>query len=689
MPHILNMKPQQIVLVIVCILALLVSGWRITSFLRTQAIPEASSLATGPLDTSPIPAPSVDVPGLGLGGPEDRKWIEYYYRNPSRKEAATILRRIAGSAKGDENSDVTAHFFSMALHGETALIAQLEAQLGNRETSARDFLKKVAGDAGAQGDSMLQDQKGQRFLWAEYLATGDMARIDAILSVFDEPESDHNRQLQAAARDQMLKSAPFHADVYHAVLQAARLADGERLAGIQAIADRLRATLQEPVGNLLTRASNLANQGDCAQARHLVEEALRIFPDSVWAQETLARVAEIDGKLEEAQTAMRRAVAIYPMESGHYYALARICFLRGDYEAAARGYEKAIELGYPSPAVWHAVARAYQEKGDRENAIRCFKEYLKREPHGPNEFLVKGYLSSVKVVIKEDPNDIVAMLLRADYATLENRLATILHQKQRNELGASEISAAYETLCTNPGGRFGFETFMAHFERWASQRPESHFAHAAYGIVLTEHAWNARGDGWASTVTDEGWKLFNERLEKARKELERSYALDPTDPIAPAHLIRVALGLGLDRNEMEKQFQRGKAASPDEYDLYEMKLNYLKPRWHGSEEEMLGFAREVVKNAPEDSMAPLVLAKAHWDLYDQNGSDRRYFQRPGVWEELKPVYVKICKHFPKAMERQNWFALTAFYAGDYETVVRETQTIGDNWSADGHKFMLG
>jgi hypothetical protein len=41
------------------------------------------------------------------------------------------------------------------------------------------------------------------------------------------------------------------------------------------------------------------------------------------------------------------------------------------------------------------------------------------------------------------------------------------------------------------------------------------------GTFDTTYAWDARGDGWADTVTEEGWRGFHDRLGQARAALER------------------------------------------------------------------------------------------------------------------------------------------------------------------------
>ena len=90
--------------------------------------------------------------------------------------------------------------------------------------------------------------------------------------------------------------------------------------------------------------------------------------------------------------------------------------------------------------------------------------------------------------------------------------------------------------------------------------------------------------------------------------------MDPSDAIVPAQLIKVEMGLGSSYSEMEKQFQRAFQADSREYTAYKAKLDYLMPKWHGSKDMMFSFARDAASNAPPDSLIPLILPQAHWEM---------------------------------------------------------------------------
>ena len=100
--------------------------------------------------------------------------------------------------------------------------------------------------------------------------------------------------------------------------------------------------------------------------------------------------------------------------------------------------------------------------------------------------------------------------------------------------------------------------------------PQEASIHLLRGDYYIRYAWNARGDGWADTVKEEGWKLFGQRLDMAEDALERAWKLDPTDARIPVKMINLELGQGEGRDRMELWFQRHGTR-------YEQLLNSNKP----------------------------------------------------------------------------------------------------------------
>jgi hypothetical protein len=116
------------------------------------------------------------------------------------------------------------------------------------------------------------------------------------------------------------------------------------------------------------------------------------------------------------------------------------------------------------------------------------------------------------------------------------------------------------------------------------------------GVFNVEDAWCARGTGTASTVTDEGWQLFRDRLATASKILTDVYAAHPDQSGTPRVMMTVILGQEQPRDQMELWFQRGLKLNPDTFPLYMAKRWYLLPRWYGSDEDVWNFGLECAQS---------------------------------------------------------------------------------------------
>lgn len=70
-----------------------------------------------------------------------------------------------------------------------------------------------------------------------------------------------------------------------------------------------------------------------------------------------------------------------------------------------------------------------------------------------------------------------------------------------------------------------WEDHLNRLKRWVSENPESITARIALAESYLGYAWDARGDGTADTVSENGWQLFGQRAEEARNISAES--LDP------------------------------------------------------------------------------------------------------------------------------------------------------------------
>jgi hypothetical protein len=231
------------------------------------------------------------------------------------------------------------------------------------------------------------------------------------------------------------------------------------------------------------------------------------------------------------------------------------------------------------------------------------------------------------------------------------------------------------------GGTSRPDAAQATLDRLVERTPGAYAPRAIRGLFLIQHAWAARGSGYASEVTDEGARLFHERLSQAERDLEKAYELNPQAPAIPAALIYVGTGLGRDRTFIERQFTRAVTVDPYHYDAHANKWWHLQPQWYGSVEEAFAFASEAARRAPKGSKLRLLLARAYFERYE---AKQRYsvFSRPDVWREIEEAHTEYLAEHPEDARSRNWYAVYAYYAGRYDIVRQQLMVIGDRVESD-------
>lgn len=143
---------------------------------------------------------------------------------------------------------------------------------------------------------------------------------------------------------------------------------------------------------------------------------------------------------------------------------------------------------------------------------------------------------------------------------------------------------------------------------------------------ITE-AWKARGNGYADTVTAEGWKGFREHLTQACTRLSTAWQENPTVPFAAEAMITVTMGgAGLDGVDEREWFDRTTAACFDYMPAYHSLLWAYRPRWGGSHALMLTFGKACANTRRYDTFVPAILNRAvgnvaselpdHSDVFD-------------------------------------------------------------------------
>ena len=187
------------------------------------------------------------------------------------------------------------------------------------------------------------------------------------------------------------------------------------------------------------------------------------------------------------------------------------------------------------------------------------------------------------------------------------------------------------------------------------------------GLLEVKLAWDDRGGGFANTVAEAGWEGFRQHLQQAQSALETSWDLNPSNAYTAYLMMQVELGQGKGRDRMELWFERAMGLATNYYEAAKLMSFYLEPRWYGSEDAALEFARSCVASTNWGGTVPLVLTDVHRSLatYQKLKESPEYWHRPEVWEDMRSSYERFFALNPGAAAYRLTYARDAYLCGQY------------------------
>ena len=269
-----------------------------------------------------------------------------------------------------------------------------------------------------------------------------------------------------------------------------------------------------------------------------------------------------------------------------------------------------------------------------------------------------------------------ALYLQKDFSAVEKKIMDLL--SGLNEEKSIELSSLYDLLSMIPDDKH-IDFMHRTLNEWCEKHPLSHVSFLVRGGFFINWAWSIRGTGFADTVSEKTWPLFNEKLNLAKKDLEKSFTINPKDPNSSRCLITVSMGLGLPEDTMEQYFQNAITACPSDFKTYIQKMMYLLPKWHGTNEKMLAFARESVSLSNQYPCLGIIQAMAFTEMQSENKQKENILGREDIWPEIEGIYKKIFERYPDNLIMQFYYAYYAGKAKKYDIALTQFELIGNRW----------
>ncbi|PYX84423.1 MAG: hypothetical protein DMG68_20850, partial [Acidobacteria bacterium] len=128
--------------------------------------------------------------------------------------------------------------------------------------------------------------------------------------------------------------------------------------------------------------------------------------------------------------------------------------------------------------------------------------------------------------------------------------------------------------------------------QWTRERPKSITAHIALASAYEQFAWEARGSGYADTVSDSGWKLFQARTAESKRLLDEASALPTKCPEWYLVMLQLAIDQTWDLPQVRVLFEDASKFEPGYYYYARQFARYLQPRWNGEPGDTEVFMQE-------------------------------------------------------------------------------------------------
>jgi tetratricopeptide (TPR) repeat protein len=364
-------------------------------------------------------------------------------------------------------------------------------------------------------------------------------------------------------------------------------------------------------------AYEMIGQDRYEEALPKLRDAVAIDPTLAEADKNLAIALCDQGRCEEALGPAAEAVRLKPGLDKAHYVLGKALLGVGRYQEAAAEYREALRINGEYDKACLGLGLAHDRLGDAPAAAESFRQAARLKPD------VRDYRDLLELAerhvirpgqpapaqpppsadFKGDGNarryyarQVLDYLHHDQFDLLGQAAAAARSTGERIPGGGWKLALIYSALSEPEGGKNAPDAEwlyqISKLKKWSESDAGSVTARVGLAQAYVGYAWQARGDGRANTVTEEGGRLFQERLDAARRVLDGAKSAGQRCPHWYATMLGVALGQGWDPASYDQLFAEATAFEPSYTAYYEQKAYYLLPRWYGRQGDWARFAEE-------------------------------------------------------------------------------------------------
>jgi Domain of unknown function (DUF4034) len=267
------------------------------------------------------------------------------------------------------------------------------------------------------------------------------------------------------------------------------------------------------------------------------------------------------------------------------------------------------------------------------------------------------------------------------FAKLDTLIEALSQPDQLTDDGLPRLQGVYDGLSSFLEIWKDWDTEFGKIAEWRREYPESYGPDLVEALLWREWAWNARGGGYADSVTPEGWKLFAARIAHADEVLGRSKHRASRSPLWYEIRLAIARDAGWDHQHYGALFDEATKQFSWYVPFYLFAANYLSPKWDGSYAAVDALARRTT-STPLGADHSLY-ARIYWDVAQGEELEFQLFQdSQATWPQMKAGFEGLMKRYPKSKWNLNAYAYFACLADDASTYAVVRAQIGQNLIAD-------
>lgn len=244
---------------------------------------------------------------------------------------------------------------------------------------------------------------------------------------------------------------------------------------------------------------------------------------------------------------------------------------------------------------------------------------------------------------------------------LEKRAVELRRDKALFGNGSWKLVQFYESFTCRPEEPESMWELHDQIHRdWITTFPQSITARVAYADFLMSHAWQARGSGFAKTVTPEGGRLFSERVAAAQTALREARHLPEKDPFWWSVILRVARAQQWSKEEFDRAVEEAKASEP-QFSSYDVsRAESLLPRWYGEPGDWEAYADQAAVRP--DGLGAEVYGRIVISLRGYYGNIFR--ETTASWPNTREGLEQMRQRYPRSLDVISQTALLAVMAED-------------------------